>query len=76
MLWPFWRKVQRLYTQKRLLQPGEDADHPLGFFDKKWAGRGSQYRTFVEPVDIANWCLPMPSTGVVVLRLSVRTLLG
>ena len=62
MLWPFWRNVQRLYKGQRLLQPGEDPDHPLGFFDKKWAGRGRDYRIHVEPIDIANWCsIPLQS---------------
>ena len=56
MLWPFWKKVQARYTAKMLLQPGQDPDHPLGFFDRTWASRGREYRTLVEPIDIANWC--------------------
>ena len=45
-----------MYKKKRLLQPGVDPDYPLGFFNKSWAGRGHDYRTYLEPVDIANWC--------------------
>ena len=58
----FWRKVQRLYKQNRLLQPDEEPGYPHGFFDRKWAGRGREYRTFVEPVNIANWCWPVVGT--------------
>ena len=59
MLSAWWRKVQTLYKQERLLHPGKDARYPDGFFDKKWAGRGREYRLATEPVDIANWCGPL-----------------
>ena len=55
ILWAWWRKVQKLYEQERLLHPGKDSRYPDGFFDKKWAGRGRDYRLATEPVDIANW---------------------
>lgn len=55
-LWPFWKKVQKMYNKKRLLHPKEDPDYPDGFFGNSWAGRGREYRMYFEPVDIANWC--------------------
>ena len=61
MLWYYWRKVQKMYNQKRLLQPGDDPAYPDGFFNKTWAGRGREYRMFVEPVDVANWCGGRPT---------------
>ena len=45
-----------MYKQKRLWHPNEDIGYPYGFFNKSWAGRGHEYRMYVEPVDIANWC--------------------
>ena len=54
ILWAWWRKIQKLYKQERLLHPGKDAQYPSSFFDKKWAGRGRDYRMAAEPVDIAN----------------------